>query len=119
MDDHHEGASSLRFRQKTALAPEPSAPGDHYMLTGERIWLLDGDADEISIAHAALGRLSTRLTPELLEINFGNTVGFVQIPGLPPVEVVSGKWDRAHFDQMLAELTTTASALPFTAPSSG
>jgi hypothetical protein len=119
MDDHNEGSSTLRFRRKTALAPEPLSGGDHYRLQGELLWLLEGERDEIAVAEAALGRLSTHLTAELLEINFGNTVGFVRVPGLLPVEIVSGKWDRAHFDQMLAELTLTASALPFTALGSG
>ena len=113
-----EMISSLRFRLKGADA-EPQVTDGHLFLQGERTWLLEGEPDDILRAQAALGRLSTWLTDGLLEVNFGNTVGFVDVPGLAPVEIVSGKWGHTQFDQMLMDLTVTASALPFAASGSG
>src|SRR5262249_7674136 len=50
---------------------------------------------------------------DLLLVNFRNAVGLFDLPHLGKVEVVSGKWSRADFDRMLADLTEVASGLPF------
>ena len=84
-------------------------------LQGEVTWVLEGAASEIQGVAAALGPLCERLSDELALIQFGTAVGLFELTGLGTVEVVSGKWGQADFDQMLRELTEIASALPFAA----
>jgi hypothetical protein len=93
----------------------PEARGGRLILRGEWEWLLRGPATALDPIAAALGRLAERLAPELLLLDFGNAVGHFRLPGLPPLEVVSGKWDERHFAQMLDELTAIAAGLPFAA----
>src|SRR4051794_22717540 len=85
------------------------------VLQGEVEWLVEGTPAELDPIAAALSGLCERLDDQLLLINFGNAVGLFELPGLGTLEVVSGKWDRRHFDAMLADLTAVASALPFAA----
>jgi hypothetical protein len=51
----------------------------------------------------------------LLQFEFGNAVGFFDVPGLGRVEVRSGKWRQQDFDAMLAGLTEVVAGLPFSA----
>jgi uncharacterized protein len=118
MDQETIARISLRFRLKGSDMG-PDVVDGRIFLRGERTWLLEGEPPDISAAQTALGRLSTRLTSGLLEVNFGNTVGFVRLPGLDAVEIVSGKWGGAQFEQMLADLMLVASGLPFSASASG
>jgi hypothetical protein len=63
----------------------------------------------------ALPGICESFTDSLRLLNFGNAVGYFDIPGLGRVEVVASKWRRQDFDQLLAELTKVASGLPFAA----
>lgn len=92
----------------------PSVHEDQMVLQGEQGWLLSGDSALLAAAEQTLGRLCERIGDSLL-ISFGNTVGRMTIPGIGPIEIVSGKWGEEHFDQMLADLSTIATALPFAA----
>lgn len=95
---------------------KPDVRDGRIVLTGGVQWCFRGQEPLLTELDQALGRVSERLGPELLLVDFGNSVGLLALP--PPlgtVEVVSGKWDRTHFDGMLQELMAIASALPFTA----
>ena len=88
---------------------------DRMVLEGEVDWLLEGSSEQLDQIEESLGEFCERLTDKLLSISFGNCIGLFDIPELGRVEVVSGKWDRAHFEWMLSDLSEVASALPFSA----
>jgi len=83
------------------------------LLQGERGWIISGDEVWIDRAALRLGRLAERAGNVLL-VSFGNSVGRINVPGLGLIEVVSGKWGEAHFEQMLADISRVATGLPFT-----
>jgi hypothetical protein len=97
------------------------APWDHafqgFRIDGERDWLVLGEPARCldDIATAVGASVAERLAPGVLKLRFGNAVGRVVLPHLGVVDIVSGKWHEAHFEQMLTELMNIASALPFTA----
>jgi predicted component of viral defense system (DUF524 family) len=84
-------------------------------LRGELGWLLLGPANQLTEISQSLGTLAEKLTDNLLELNFGNAVGFFSAPFLGRVEIVSGKWGGDQYDRMLIELSETAASLPFAA----
>ncbi|HET8626605.1 MAG TPA: DUF2357 domain-containing protein, partial [Thermomicrobiales bacterium] len=92
----------------------PVARGDRLVLRGEVEWLLRGPAPALDAVAGALAGVGERLAPDLLLLDFGNAVGVFAAPGLPRLEIVSGKWGEADFQRMLAELTTVAAGLPYT-----
>lgn len=108
----------VRARQVGAAAPR--LDGVRMVLNGEARWLLRGPAEELDAASSALVGFCDRLAPDLLELGFGNAVGLFGLgAGDAAIEVVSGKWDRRHFDGMLADVTRVAAALPFAADAGG
>src|SRR5262249_4049405 len=80
-------------------------------------WTLRGDATTIQRAARVLGSLAEPVGANVLLVDFGNAVGHLDIPGVGPVEIVSGKWTRGDHEAMLQELSVIAGALPFTAGS--
>ena len=50
--------------------------------------------------------VSERIADDVLILDFGNSVGMFDVPGLGRIEVVSGKWGRDAFNQMLAVIET-------------
>lgn len=88
---------------------------DRLVVRGEWEWLLRGPAADLDDAATALVGVAERLGDDLLLLNFGNAVGFFDVPALGRLEVVSGKWDQRHFARMLDDLTTIATGLPFAA----
>lgn len=110
--DPSDSALSLGARRD---GQPPEERDGRLILRGEWEWLLRGPTAALDPIAAALGRLAERLAPELLLLGFGNAVGHFRLPGLPPLEVVSGKWDERHFARMLDELTAIAAGLPFAA----
>lgn len=112
--------TGLWLRARQAGAATPRLDGPRVILNGETRWLLRGPAEELAAACAALEGFCDVLAPDLLEISFGNAVGLFGVGrGDAAIEVVSGKWDRRHFDGMLADVTRVAAALPFTAGAGG
>jgi hypothetical protein len=89
------------------------------ILQGEAVWILEGSTAALDAVAKALPGVCDRLAEELLLLDFGNSVGLFDVPGLGRVEVVSGKWDERHYDRMLGDLTEVACALPFGAGSAG
>lgn len=106
--------TSVQLLPRRYSDPQPEFTG-HYRIAAEHRWLLTGSKEALNAAEAALTGVSERVSGEVLLLEFGNAVGFFDIPGLGFIEVVSGKLNRNGFDQMLAELTDIASALPFAA----
>ncbi|CAN5196325.1 hypothetical protein BH24GEM2_BH24GEM2_08600 [soil metagenome] len=93
-------------------APAGSAPNGDVILQGEREWLFTGTPDGIQRLRDALPGIVEPIGNALL-LNFGNAVGFFEVPGLGRIEVRSGKWTPEHFDRMLHDLTKIAAGLPF------
>ena len=107
------------------LALLPRRAGDplpdfdqRFRIRAELGWLIKGPSSEIDSAATALTGLCERISDDILLLNLGNAVGFFEVPGLGTIEVTSGKWNRVHFDRMLAELTDIATGLPFAATGS-
>lgn len=92
----------------------PEQREDRLVLRGEKRWQISGDATWIPRAAAALDRLVDEQIAGVLLISFGNTVGRISVPGLGLIEIISGKWSEAHFEQMLADIAQIATGLPFT-----
>lgn len=102
------GANSLRL------------DGSRVILNGEMRWFLEGPSENLALACTALAGFCERLSDELVELAFGNAVGLFGVgTSDTAIEVVSSKWDRRHFDGMLADVTRVAAALPFTAGAGG
>ena len=110
------GVVKIRERRGRST-PERLANG--VQLKGEYSWILRGAELVIDRVAGALTGVSERLSPEILVVEFGNSVGEFWVPGIGTVKVVSGKWDETHFSSMLQDITNVAAALPFSAASSG
>jgi predicted component of viral defense system (DUF524 family) len=85
----------------------------HPRLQAEAKWLLEGPKEKVHEIYKRLQGLAELLTPELIELDFGNCVGFFDLPIVGRLEVVSGKFDEQDFNRMLAELSGIPAALPF------
>lgn len=105
----------LVLQSRRPNGPEPYMESGRLVLQAEAQWLLSGPTDVLAGIAAVLGSTAERLTAELLLLNFGNAVGLIDVPVIGRVEVVSGKWSTAHFDQMLRDLMAVASGLPYAA----
>ena len=95
--------------------PAAPSPGGVLRLQAERRWLVEGASAEVDAVFARLGAVATRLTPTMLELSFGNSVGWYDAGPLGDLEVVSGKWDDRDFGAMLEQLTGIAASLPYSA----
>jgi len=104
--------STLKIRSRRSTI-QPEYVADHIRVQGEVLWYLEGSAELIQQVASALAGLCEQITAEVLLVNFGNSVGWFRVPGLGLLEVISGKWESGHFDQMLLDLSVWASALPF------
>jgi hypothetical protein len=93
----------------------PDVRAGRLILRGEWRWLLAGPESDLAAIVGALGSMAKRLRHDLVMLDFGNAVGHLILPGLPPLEIVSGKWGEADFQRMLADLTTISVGLPFAA----
>jgi len=110
------GAVKIRERRGRSL---PIRFANGVRLEGEYSWILCGAKSVIDPIEGALTGVCERFSPEILVVEFGNSVGAFSVPGIGTVEVVSGKWDETHFNSMLKDITDVAAALPFAAASSG
>lgn len=88
---------------------------DRYILAGEVEWMFSGTEAQIIAVERVLGNICTKLSPEILLLNFGNAVGIFRVPEQFTIEVVSSKWNQQHYGQMLSDITEIATGLPFTA----
>jgi uncharacterized protein len=95
--------------------PTPELEKGRLELAGEREWLLRGEPAQIQAVARVLPGMHKVLEEGLLLLSFGNAVGLFELPFIGKVEVVSGKWDRSHYDRMLSDLTRVAANLPFSA----
>ena len=93
----------------------PERIGDHFVLLGDREWLVEGSPHQLAAIDEALGGISEPLGKSLLLLNFRNAIGFFDVPELGRVEVRSSKWTSEDCGRLLAELTEVASGLPFSA----
>jgi len=93
--------------------PAPIGEGQRYQLQANWRWLVRGNPIQIDQVHIALQRVATQLSPSVLELNFGNAVGWYNAGPLGMVEVISGKWTENDYERMLRQLLKTAAALPY------
>lgn len=104
---------TIRARRGSQL---PQERDGRLILDGRYEWVVTGPADAIAdIAKSMPASAAEPLGNEVLVLAFGNSVGRLDLPALGAVEVVSGKLDSKAFDEMLADLTEKACALPFAA----
>lgn len=109
----HIGDLVLATRRECALTPE--VVDGCLRLTAETTWVLKGPAGVLSDVFEALPGVAERIDDHVLFLDFGNSVGWFEAPGLGRFEVRSGKWRAQHFNRMLRELSDIASELPFEA----
>lgn len=95
------------------------AEGGVRRVQAERRWLVQGESAQVQEVLMALHGVASKLTDELLELDFGNSVGWFHGGPLGPLDVCSGKWSEGDYRAMLAQITETAGALPFAASSAG
>ncbi len=99
--------------------PEARAYGeeldDRVVLGGEVNWLVEGEAPYLTAIEDSLPGVAKRLGEELPLLDFGNAAGILELPILGRLEIVSHKWSKKEFQQMLSELTEIAARLPFSA----
>jgi len=107
------GNLSLTTRRECVLTPE--FIDGCLRLTAETTWVLKGPVEVLNDVFDALPSVAERIDDHVLFLDFGNSVGWFEAPGLGRFEVRSGKWRAQHFNRMLRELSDIASELPFEA----
>lgn len=106
---------SLRLTSpRTPNEDRLAAVTDRLVLDAEDVWVFSGSEERIAEIFPILAPWAERIG-SALRVRFGNHVGVLRLPGLPALEIVSGKWSEEDFEGMLAELTTIAASLPFSA----
>lgn len=106
------GSVKVHARRGSA---EPVAVEGGLQLTAESKWRLQGDPELLSDIALALPEAMVELLDGVLLLDFGNAVGTFRVPHLGRIEVVSGKWSQGDYEAMLADITETMAALPFSA----
>src|SRR5690349_16729121 len=97
-----------------ATGLEPPRRDGRWILETEQEWLLDGPAATLDAVSQAFAEVcKKRITPTLLLLGFGRSVGRYTLPGVGEVELVSAKLREKDCDAMLRDLTEEAAALPF------
>lgn len=95
----------------------PTAAG--YELDAEKTWHLEGDAAVLDEVVELLPSNSWTRIGGVVVLEFGNTVGDLELPHLGRLRLRSGKWNEVHFESMLADITERSAALPFSASGGG
>ncbi|REJ85106.1 MAG: DUF2357 domain-containing protein [Acidobacteria bacterium] len=96
----------------------PKFVNGRVLLDSRQRWVVEGPKPRLEAVAASLGSMAERLGSVVL-LDFGNSVGQFEVPGIGTVEVHSSKWRSDDFDAMLAELTRVAAELPFAADRAG
>lgn len=98
-------------------ADRAAQPDDRgvYRLRAEGRWFVEGEPGAIDAIDRALGSASTRIGRAVLELRFGNGVGWYDAGPLGHLDVRSGKWGEDDYSALLTRLTEVAAALPFSA----
>lgn len=77
-------------------------------------WRFEGAETEVASLRRALpAGMTERVSETILFLDFGNSVGIFDVPGVARIEVRSGKWGESDFESMLSDLTEISTALPF------
>jgi len=76
---------------------------------------MTGPSDLLTAINRTYPTQSNLLSTDVLVLDFGNSVGLVDMPGLGRWCLQSGKWGEEAFEWMLHDLMEVASALPFAA----
>src|ERR1700694_3625500 len=76
-------------------------------------WRVEGSSQDLKVLANSLPGIAESLSENLLLLDFGNAVGFFDLPVLGPIEVKTDKFGDDDFDGMLSDLMSIASALPF------
>ena len=97
----------------------PSRRDGRWRLQSERRWAVEGSQAELEAIQAVLPSAACEWAGSVLVLNLVNSVGVLDLPGLGPVELYSGKLGEADFEALLADLTRLATSLPFAAGDPG
>lgn len=98
---------------------EPCLSAGHVVLRGEKEWLVRGPADDVRTVAKTLEGFAALPSDDLLLLNFGNAIGYFQVPPIGRIEVRTGKCGSEEFDRMILDITEIAAGLPFAGRFSG
>ncbi len=88
-------------------------------LEAETPWLIRGEGiADLPLLEELQRRLPARCVEriaDVLRVHFTNEVGIYKLPSLPVLEIVSGKWDDADYENMLSAISARVAGLPFAA----
>ncbi len=108
-------ASPIPRRRRSPAVQALPRPGG-WRLQAECGWVVESSREWCDQVEAALPRVvCERLADRLLLLSFGNHVGRYRAGPLGTLEVYSGKWGDADYDQLLERISEEAAALPFDA----
>ncbi len=103
-------------RRRGSPAVQALPRPDGWRLQAECGWVVESSREWCDQVEAALPRVVyERLADRLLLLSFGNHVGRYHAGPLGTLEVYSGKWGDADYDQLLERISEEAAALPFDA----
>jgi uncharacterized protein DUF2357/PD-(D/E)XK nuclease superfamily protein len=105
----------VRLFARVSRSTREEIASDVRQLQGERTYFVEGPESSLQAIVDAYPDRCLRLRHDLLQLEFGNAVGFIELPDLGRFEVISGKWGHQDFDKMLVDLMQIAAALPFSA----
>ena len=98
----------------------PPRRDGRWHLQSERRWVVEGPRAMLADVEAVLPRsICTRTGHGALVLNLVNSVGVLDLPGVGPVELHTGKLEEAGFEALLADLIRLATSLPFSAGDPG
>lgn len=83
------------------------------VLDCDREWVVEGEASALDAVCAAAPEFAERLSPTLILLTFGNSIGRYRLGPVGEVELETGKWTATDFEGMLSDLSDVAAALPF------
>src|SRR6267142_6916904 len=92
----------VRLFAQVSRSTREEISSDVRQLQGERTYFVEGPEASLEAIVDQYPDCCVRLRHDLLQLEFGNSVGFVELPDLGRLEIVSGKWRHQDFDQMLA-----------------
>ena len=114
-----EEGSQLTLSKWGSEETPPRRDG-RWHLRSERRWVVEGPQEMLANIEAVLPPSAcTRTGHGALVLNLVNSVGILELPGVGPVELHTGKLDEAGFEALLADLTRIATSLPFSAGDPG
>ena len=103
----------VELRSRRPGKSPPVLEADRIVLQCEQEWIVEGPTAALDSVAEAVPFAAERFSSDTLVLSFGNSVGWLDLPVIGPISLVSRKWGQTDFDGMLSELTDVAVGLPF------